>query len=321
MELSEQFRNYCNMEFSDSVYGGKSSMSQEDKRALDIMNETAKLENGHYEIALPWKINPPCLDNNKIVAQHRLSLLKKRLLKDQDLFTKYKSCIDDLLQKGYAKKAPESDIPGKTWYLPHHAVFHPAKPGKVRVVFDCSAKYRGSSLNDHLLQGPDFTNSLVGVLTRFRQETVALMSDVEAMFHQVRVKPDDCSALRFLWWPNGNLSSEPEEFMMTVHLFGGVSSPSCANFALRKTADDNKANFHPQIVRTVDRNFYVDDCLKSVKSEHDAIYLVKNLTELLKKGGFRLTKWLSNSRGVVESIPESEASDVGEEFRFRPRPY
>ena len=132
------------------------------------------------------------------------------------------------------------------------------------------------------------------------------MSDVEAMFHQVRVKPDDCSALRFLWWPNGNLSSEPEEFMMTVHLFGGVSSPSCANFALRKTADDNKANFDPQIVRTVDRNFYVDDCLKSVKSEHDAIYLVKNLTELLKKGGFRLTKWLLNSRGVEESIPESE---------------
>ena len=55
VELSEQFRNYCNMEFSDSVYGGKSSMSQEDKRALDIRNETAKLENGHYEIALPWK--------------------------------------------------------------------------------------------------------------------------------------------------------------------------------------------------------------------------------------------------------------------------
>ena len=85
-------------------------MSQEDKRALDIINETAKLENRQYEIALLWKINPPCLDNNRIVAKHRLSLLKKRLLNDQDLFTKYKSCIDDLLQKGYAKRAPESAI-------------------------------------------------------------------------------------------------------------------------------------------------------------------------------------------------------------------
>ena len=89
-------------------------------------------------------------------------MLKKRLLKDSDLRVKYTTCIEDLLHKGYAKKAPAITAPGRTWYLPHHAVFHPAKPGKVRVVFDCSAKHRGSSLNDKLLQGPDLTNSLVG---------------------------------------------------------------------------------------------------------------------------------------------------------------
>ena len=232
-------------------------------------------------------------------------MLKKRLLKDPVLLTKYKECIEDLLEKGYAKSALATSVEGKTWYLPHHAVFHPAKPGKVRVVFDCSAKYRGSSLNDQLLQGPDLTNSLVGVLTRFREESVALMADIEAMFHQVRVKPDDSNALRFLWWPNRDLNAQPQEFMMTVHLFGGVSSPSCANFALRKTADDNQG-FDPEIVNTVKRNFYVDDCLKSVKSEQDGISLAKDLTNLLEKGGFRLTKWLSNSREVVESIPESE---------------
>ena len=306
VELSEQFRSYCNMEFNDSIHDRKHSLSQNDKRALQIMNETATLKNGHYEIALPWKTNPPCLDNNKTVAQHRLRLLQKRLSKDQELLRKYKECMEDLLQKGYAKEAPVYETTGKTWYLPHHAVFHPAKPGKVRVVFDCSAKYRGSSLNDQLLQGPDFTSSLIGVLTRFRQEKVALMSDVEAMFHQVNVKPDDCSALRFLWWPNGDLTLEPEEYMMTVHLFGGVLSPSCANYALQKTADDNKANFAAEIVSSVKRNFYVDDCLKSVKSDEDAIRQVRDLTELLKKGGFRLTKWLSNSRTVVESVPESE---------------
>ena len=130
-----------------------------------------------------------------------------------------------------------------------------------------TAKYRGKSLNDELLQGPDLTNSLVGLLTRFRQESVAFLSDVEAMFHQVRVNPEDRSALRFLWWPDGNLDLEPEEFMMTVHLFGAVSSPSCATFALKKTAKDNREDFSTEAVRTVDRNFYVDDCLKSVRSE------------------------------------------------------
>ena len=315
-ELSEQFQSYCNMEFNDSVYGGKPSLSQNDKRALEIMQETCILQDGHYTIALPWKQDPPSIENNRSVAEHRIRLLKKRLLKDSDLRVKYTSCIEDLLHKGYAKRAPAINVPGRTWYLPHHAVFHPAKPGKVRIVFDCSAKHRGSSLNDKLLQGPDLTNSLVGVLARFRQEAVAVMADIEAMFHQVKVAPEDCNALRFLWWPDGDLTAQPEELMMTVHLFGGVSSPSCANFALKKTAEDNKASFDSETVRTVKRNFYVDDCLKSVTSDDSAISLVDNLTELLRKGGFRLTKWLSNSRKVVESIPEAERATVVKNLDF-----
>ena len=76
----------------------------------------------------------------------------------------------------------------------------------------------------------------MGVLLRFREEAVALMADVEAMFHQVRVCADDIDVLRFLWFPNNDLSREPEEHHMLVHLFGGVWSPSCANFAILNTA-------------------------------------------------------------------------------------
>ena len=87
----------------------------------------------------------------------------------------------------------------KTWYIPHHGVVHPAKPGKVCVVFDCSAECRGTSLNNQLISGPDLTNQLVGVMTRFREEQVAFIADVEAMFHQVRLSVDQRSLLRFLW--------------------------------------------------------------------------------------------------------------------------
>ena len=290
LQLNEQFQIYCDMEFNDSAYSETRLMSANDKRAMKLMNDSISLENGHYQLALPWKSEPPCLENNRSVAEHRLKLLKRRLSRDSELRSKYKDCIEDLLKKGYATKAPPDEVQGKTWYLPHHAVQHPAKPGKVRVVFDCSAKYRGMSLNDRLLQGPDLTNSLVGVLTRFRQDSAAFMSDVEAMFHQVRVNPKDCSALRFLWWPNGNMDLEPEELMMSVHLFGAVSSPSCANFALKRTAADNHADFSPEAVGTVERNFYVDDCLKSVESEQEAIRLSSELSQLLNKGGFHLTK-------------------------------
>lgn len=128
------------------------------------------------------------------------------------------------------------------WYIPHHGIYHPHKPGKLRVVFDCSAKYQGKSLNDLLIKGPDLTNNLVGVLTSFRQERIALMADIESMFCQVRVTEADCSYLRFLWWLNGNLEGDLEDYQMVEH-FGAASSPSCSNFALRKTAEDKSQYF------------------------------------------------------------------------------
>ena len=119
------------------------------------------------------------------------------------------------------------------------------------MVFDCSAKFNGTSLNDHLLQGPDLTNSLVGVLTRFRQEPVAIMGDIESMFHQVRVAVEHHNFLRFFWWPDGNLSIDPEEYRMVAHLFGATSSPSIANFALRNTADRAESQFGTCVADTI----------------------------------------------------------------------
>ena len=214
----------------------------------------------------------------------------------------------EIIDKGYARKI-SADIQKSSnvkWYIPHHGIYHPQKPGKIRVVFDCSAKYQGKSLNDLLLNGPDLTNTLFGVLMRFRQERIALMADIESMFYQVRVVDADCTYLRFLWWPDGNLQGELQEYQMVVHLFGAASSPACSNFALRKTAEDNSKHFSEGVVTTVKRNFYVDDCLKSLPSVEEASQHASDLRSLLSRGGFRLTKWISNSRRVLETIPEVE---------------
>lgn len=98
---------------------------------------------------------------------------------------------------------------------------------------------------------------------------------------------------------------------MTVHLFGATSSPSVASYALRRTAEDHKDVASPDAFQTVLRNFYVDDCLRSVASEYVAVTLVSDLRDLCSSGGFTLTKWTSNSRNVLLSIPEEHrASEV-----------
>lgn len=114
--------------------------------------------------------------------------------------------MSDMISKGYAEKVPDDvleRIDGRKWYLPHHGVLHPQKK-KLRVVFDCGATFRGVSLNSQLLQGPDLTSTLVGVLARFHKEPIVITADIEAMFHQVKVPIKDRDLLRFLWWPDGD---------------------------------------------------------------------------------------------------------------------
>lgn len=100
---------------------------------------------------------------------------------------------------------------------------------------------------------------------------------------------------------------------MTVHLFGAVSSPGCASYALRKTADDNQPEFLDEVVQSVKQHFYVDDCLKSLATEEEAIQMIKDLTALCQKGSFILEKWISNSRVVLQALTEEQrAKDLKE---------
>ena len=102
-----------------------------------------------------------------------------------------------MLINNYAEKAPVCENPDKICYIPHHGVYHPQKPEKICVAFDCSARYHGFALNDSLLQGSDVTNSLLGALCRFRKNEVAVMGDIKAKFHQVEILTKDRNFLRF----------------------------------------------------------------------------------------------------------------------------
>ena len=158
------------------------------------------------------------------------------------------------------------------------------------------------------MKGPDLTNSLLGVLTGLRQDRVAVIAAIKAMFHQVKALDPDCCFLHFLWWPDGKLSCAVEEYQMTVHLLGAVSSSACSSFAARKTADDSAEDFSANVLNTVRRNFYVDNCLKCMPSVEDAVCYVSELSSLFQRRGFRLTKWIRNSREVLESFPGSECT-------------
>ena len=129
------------------------------------------------------------------------------------------------------------------------------------------------------------------------------MGDIEGMFHQVGVAEQDRDLLRFLWWKDGVLTKEPAEFRMTVHLFGATSSPAFANYPLTMAANENEKDLGSEAANFIRRDFYVDDGLTSVESVPDAVTLIKNTKEMCRRGGFKLHKFTSSHKEVIEAMP------------------
>ncbi len=121
----------------------------------------------------------------------------------------------------------------------------------------------GVSLNKMLLSGPDLTNSLIGILLRFRIGPVAFTVDIEQMFYSFFVSTQHRDFLRFFWHKENDPNKEVVEHRMKVHLFGNTSSPAVATTALRLTARTEERNCGTDAREFVERDFYVDDGLKS----------------------------------------------------------
>ena len=216
----------------------------------------------------------------------------------------YQQSIDTDVEKGFVKTLGKSEVKstfGKEWYLPHHPVLNPNKPGNVRRVCNAAAKYKDVGLNDKLLAGLELLHGLIGTIFRFREGPIALTADIESMFLQVQVPERDKSCLRFLWRPTMNERVQIYEYQR--HVFGAKSSPTCANYALKQVAIDKEDEF-PIAAKTIQNNFYMDDFIKSVETPEESIKVFKQLQPSLSKHGFELKKWITNSEVVTNAIPE-----------------
>ena len=281
-------------------------ISQEDLQFLKILESSTKhLEDGHLEMPLPFRERPN-LPMNKIQATIRLAQLKRRLQRDNKYHGDYSKFINTIIENGEAEIASEGKE-GEVWYLPHHGVYNSKKPDKIRVVFDCSSQYQNHALNDFLLSGPDLTNSIIGVLTRFRKHTTAISCDIERMFHQFSVEHKDRNYLRFLWWQDGDLSQDPTDYRMKVHLFGASSSPGCANYGLKYLSRKYEIEY-PEAAVFVRDYFYVDDGLTSTETVPEAIKLIQQTRMLCSKGGLHLHKFVCNNRAVLNTLPPEECA-------------
>ncbi|XP_066933479.1 uncharacterized protein [Clytia hemisphaerica] len=315
--LDDLVKQFWDTESFGTEFDMQEPMSVTDKKFLKVLEDETTFEDGHYVVPMLWKSDKKLPDSSPM-ASRRLSYLTKRFQRDQDYFTKYKENVDGYLNHNYARKLTKEESKEKltkSWYLPHHGVINENKPGKVRMVFDAASKTKNQSLNSSLSTGPDLLNSLLGVLLRFRKHKIAIVADIEKMFYQVRLKPEDTDSLRFLWHDDPHSKEEPDQYKMLVHILGATCSPCCASYALRRAITDQKGNFPSDVINTLLRNFYVDDLLSSVTNEDKGKELIKSSDILMGNRGFNLTKYNSNSKEVLQAAPEHKrASNTSIEF-------
>jgi len=145
---------------------------------------------------------------------------------------KYDAAIHDQLQKGIVEVVLDGDyINTLKHYIPHHEVLTPEKTTtKLRIVFDVSAKTRekNQSLNESLHRGPVILEDLCGLSLRFRPHKEALVVDIEKVFLQVGLQPDDRDVTRFQWLKDPSkptLEKNVQVLRFTRVPFGMISSP------------------------------------------------------------------------------------------------
>ncbi|XP_055910431.1 uncharacterized protein LOC129944792 [Eupeodes corollae] len=310
IKLSDMLKDFFSLESLGIVpVQPQTAMSNEDKRALHILESETKRVNNHFETSLLWKYDHVQLPNSRPMAIRRFECLQKKLRREPSLRENLKHQINDYLSKGYIRKLTPEELHedhSRIWYLPIFPVTNPNKPGKIRLVWDAAAQVNGVSLNSVLLKGPDQLTSLMGVLYRFRERKFAICGDIREMYHQVLIRNEDQHAQRFLWSQDDS-QYEPDTYVMQVMTFGATCSPSSAQYVKNKNALEFQEAY-PRAVRCITTNHYVDDLLESVDTEAEALQLATDVSMIHKHGGFEIGKWISNSSKVLTQLGESSTT-------------
>ncbi|XP_060649602.1 uncharacterized protein LOC132786893 [Drosophila nasuta] len=298
--LDVALKEYFSLESLGIVATINPLRSKDDERSMQIMEATTTFlaDEKRWQTGLLWRFDKVVLPDSYEMCLKRLKCLESKMSKDPQLRNFMVTTMKNYKENRYIRRLDDSELARKdiTWFLPIFTVTNPNKK-KTRLVWDAAAKIQGVSLNDCLLKGPDTLASLMGILIRFRERPIAISGDIREMFHQVRVRPEDQAAQRFLW-RDGNSQRPPEVYVMQVMTFGASCSPSLASYVLKRNAQRYEAEY-PEAVKAICGNTFVDDWLQSVDSVAEMTKLAQAVKLIHAGGGFDMRHWTSNSQAVV----------------------
>lgn len=236
------------------------------------------------------------------MARSRFLNVEQKLQRDEALRVEYVKFMKEYLDMGHMEEIiNESDIPKGVCYLPHHAVVKTASlTTKVRVVFDASSRgTNGRSLNDILVRGPTVQDDIFAILSRLRRHRYVIMANVEKMYRQIKIAPEDCDLQRIVW--RSSPTDELLSYRLLMITYGTAPASFMATQCLVTLAKEFEKEY-PLASKSRRKDFYMDDLMTGSETEEGCLRLQHEISTILDSAKLPLRKWCSNSRYVREQI-------------------
>ncbi|XP_072377748.1 uncharacterized protein [Diabrotica undecimpunctata] len=307
--------------FVEEIHHEQKQMSQEDLFCEDYFNKTVSRDpSGKFIVRFPLKLEATQLGESKNLAVKRLLFQEKKLEKNDVLKSKYSKFMDEYLNLQHMRQLTQKESSQFRCFLPHFAVFREdSLTTDVRIVFDGSAKTdSGISLNDIQYTGPAIQNDIFKIMLRFRQHKFVVIADVEKMYRQILIHPEERYLQNILWRQNPNEDLAPFELQTVT--YGTTSAPYLAIKCIKQLASDYKHDY-PIASELIDRDMYVDDLITGFTSEEHGIEICNQISMILKSASFKLRKWASNSQDILKGLQDTSDEfsilELGESDRLK----
>ncbi|XP_036140869.1 uncharacterized protein LOC118644969 [Monomorium pharaonis] len=300
-DLTALVRNFWKQE---ELLSTTPPLSQEDRQCEEMFRLThTRTEEGRYVVRLPTKEPLPDFTATRISALRVLKSMERRFAREERFHHLYRDFLTQYRELGHMSRVVQEEGTNRVInYLPHHGVMREASTTtKLRVVFNGSTPTpAGRTLNQCLMTGPNLLPPLPEIILRWRQHRYVLATDVEKMFRQIVVHPDDRDLQRILW--RDVATDDIAEYRLDTVTYGLACAPYLAMRTLHQLADDERERY-PRGAAVLERDVYMDDVLTGAATLEEALELRRQLTDLCTAGGFPLRKWSANDFSLLDGVP------------------
>ena len=283
-------------------------LSRVEQRELEVMRNNLQLNpvTNKWETEYPYKVDPEILSrdgDNRDQAVGMMIKTENRLGKDLEAAKLYCEQFRDTVSRGVFRlvsRVELSKYKGARRYISHHEVFkEDSASTPIRLVLNTSLRYKGLSLNDILMKGPNALNNLFKVQLKFRSYIVALVCDLKKMYQSINTTITE-RYLRLVVWRDMDTTREPDTYGTETVTFGDKPAAAISAIALRETAELYK-HINEEAAAKIKDDMYVDDIATGAANMEGVQRLKEGIKEILAKGGFQV-KGFVTSGDVVEDI-------------------